>query len=252
MKCEDARTLLDGYADGELDLVNHLQIEQHLGECADCEKIYQDGVAMRLALSDKSLYFRAPISLREAIKASIREADPAETPRARWSQWRWTPVLAAATVLAAVLITSLTVLRPSVSNEDLLAKEFVASHVRSMMVDHLMDVPSTDQHTVKPWFADKLDFSPPVVDLGAQGFALEGGRLDYATGRPVAALVYRRRGHVINLFIFPATDNPDSPGKTLARQGFNLIHWNRSGMTFWAVSDLNVNELQEFVQDLQN
>jgi anti-sigma factor RsiW len=119
------------------------------------------------------------------------------------------------------------------------------------MVNHLTDVPSSDQHTVKPWYEGKLDFSPPVVDLGPQGFTLVGGRLDYLAGRPVASLVYQRRQHVINLFVFP--DQSDVEGNdSLVRQGYNIVHWKRSGMTFWAVSDLNMSELQEFSQLLLN
>lgn len=250
MNCEDAQTLIDGYLDGELDLVNHLQVEQHLEGCSDCQKASEQIESIRTALSDNSLYFRAPAGLRGRVAASLREAEPA--PRsAHWWELRWVPALAATAVVAAIVITSLTFYRTRTSDEELLATEIVSSHIRSMMMNHLVDVPSSDHHTVKPWFDDKLDFSPPVVDAAAKAFPLVGGRIDYVAGRPVAALVYERRLHKINLFVFPTTD-PDSGNKISSRQGYNVVHWNRLGMTFWAVSDINVGELQEFTQAIQN
>jgi anti-sigma factor RsiW len=120
------------------------------------------------------------------------------------------------------------------------------------MANHLTDVSSSDQHTVKPWFNGRLDFSPPVKDLTDRGFPLVGGRLDYLSDRPVAALVYRRQQHFINLFIWPVTSDPDGEKRIMTRQGYHLIHWTGAGMTYWAVSDLNVGELQEFVRILQN
>jgi anti-sigma factor RsiW len=250
MNCEDARPLLDSFADGELDLVNHVQVEAHLEECLTCDHTYRNRVALKSALADDELYFRAPTELRARVRSALRESTP-EPFFGKLLKWRWTPALAAAAILVVVLISTFTLFRPSANSEELLANEMVSAHVRSLMLDHATDVVSTDQHTVKPWFEGKLDFSPPVIDLAQQGFTLIGGRLDYAGGRPVAALVYQRRLHIINVFISP-TQDAKNLNNSLTRQGFNVIHWTKNGMTFWAVSDLNAGELQEFTQLLQN
>lgn len=167
----------------------------------------------------------------------------------RWS-WQTASALAAGLALVVVVVYRFAPGAPKVSPADLVAREVLASHVRSLMANHLTDVPSSDQHTVKPWFNGKLDFSPPVRDLSAQGFPLVGGRLDYLEGRPVAALVYQRRRHFINLFIWPSS--ADSGKQVVMQQGYNMHHWAESGMVYWAVSDLNNSELEEFVGLIRN
>ena len=248
MNCENTQKLLDGYADGELDLVNHLQIERHLQDCPSCALEYKNRQTLKSAFRDDSLYFRAAPDLKKRVRTTLQREVKQDQPAGKFWQWRW---LALATSFAAVVVLSLVFFQARPTDDELLAQEIVSAHIRSMMANHLTDVPSSDNHTVKPWFDGKLDFAPPVIDLAAQGFPLVGGRLDYAGSRPVAALVYQRHQHFVNLFVFPTTNNSDGENKMSVRQGYNLIRWNKSGMTFWAVSDLNLGELQEFAQAIQ-
>jgi anti-sigma factor RsiW len=244
------QTLIQGYADGELDLLGNLRAEEHLKDCTVCARDLRNHQALRVALGGGSLYFSAPATLRGRIRSAVRAASNPE-PRRGSSSWRWMAV-AASFALFAIAIGSFVLLRSRPSKDEFLAQEIVAGHVRSMMAGHLTDVASTDQHTVKPWFDGRLDFAPPVEDLAPRGFPLVGGRHDYAGGRPVAALVYQRRQHVINLFVWPSADESDDRNRMVVRQGYNLIHWSRAGMVYWAVSDLNLNELQEFALALQS
>lgn len=251
MSCSETHDLLHGYLDGELDLVKTLEIEQHLQECPDCSQAYNNQQALRTAIrtNGNSLYFKAPAQLQKRVQSSVRKVSKARTAPPVLS---WRLLGLAAMLLIAVLTTGMLVRIVSVpSANDLLTQEVLSSHVRSLMANHLVDVSSSDQHTVKPWFDGKLDFSPPVVDLANQGFPLVGGRLDYLDNRAVAALVYRHRKHFINLFIWP-TQNPDAGTKTVTHQGYELLYWTKSGMNYWAVSDLNATELQQFVHLIQN
>jgi anti-sigma factor RsiW len=245
--------LLHAYLDQELDLVRSLEAEHHLKECAACLRRYQEQQALRKVMTGRSLYFDAPQELRRRVRTAVRQAKRAETPPARWT-WDlsrlWLRVLAPTAVAALALLVALPWLTHP-SAESRLAQEVVSAHVRSLMADHLTDVASTDQHTVKPWFNGKVTFSPPVVDLAAEGFPLVGGRLDVLEEHPVAALVYQRRKHFINLFIWPSTRTVSTKEKSLAQRGYNLVRWTEGGMDYWAVSDVSRGDLQEFVQTIR-
>jgi anti-sigma factor (TIGR02949 family) len=251
MDCKNAQTLIAGYLDQELDPVRSSEIEDHLHECAACSKVYDNHQVLSAALKTGSVYFKAPADLQKRIQRSMREAAKAESSPSRWLSWSWVRMAAPMVAAALVLLTLFPFLR-SPSTEEILTREVVSSHVRSLMANHLADIPSSDQHTVKPWFSGKLDFSPPVQDLANQGFPLVGGRLDYLNNQPVAALVYQRDKHLINLFIWPSDKSAAAEVARVTRQGYNLIHWSRSGMNFWAVSDLEERQLEEFAQLLKN
>jgi anti-sigma factor RsiW len=158
-----------------------------------------------------------------------------------------TATAAGIVVMAGVLLAQALAWR----DDRRIADQVVASHVRSLQVEHLTDKPSSDRHEVKPWFRDKLDYSPPVPDLTRQGFTLTGGRLDYLDERPVASLVYHRRKHAINVFVWPAKGAAERPARTMSRQGYHLISWERGGMAYWVISDLNAQELAEFAEALR-
>jgi anti-sigma factor RsiW len=266
MNCEQATDLMDGYLDGELDPVTSQAIEQHLRDCPNCEQKYMANRALVNAIGSAMPYYRAPAGLRERIESSLQE-EIAERPARnvaayarpviaeKQPEWRtilfgtpWNSLgLAAAIIFAAIIAWNLLPGLQRPDAEQFLATQLIASHVRSLMANHLADVASSDQHTVKPWLDAKLDFAPPVVDLANAGFPLIGGRLDYLDNRPVAALIYQRRKHFINLFVWPASDaSRRTSAKEISRQGYHLLHWIEGDFNYWVVSDVNKEDLQNF------
>jgi anti-sigma factor RsiW len=245
MTCNEAHLLLHAYIDDELDIATALQIETHLPGCPNCQKELEAARAAGRAISQPTVYYAAPSELRDrlerAIRSEIRENETPQHPGFLTAWWKRPMAFSGLAAAMLLVICSIVLFLPTHASRGQI-DDLVGSHVRSLEENHLMDVASTDQHTVKPWFAGKLEFSPPVIDLSAEGFPLVGGRLDYLDQKKVAALIYRRNKHVINLFIWPGDTTPEND----AKQGFNLIRFECKGMTCWAVSDLNAGELQQF------
>ena len=245
--------LLPAYIDQELGIADALAMERHLSSCSECQRDYAEQSTVKTRLKKEAVYFNAPERLALRINAALQQDKPRPARSKYWNisrYWNlnWMNAGAAmATLLAAVWSVSLYVALPTA--QDRIVEEVMASHARSLQVDHLSDVVSSDQHTVKPWFSGKLDFSPPVVDLAAQGFPLMGGRLDYLDGHPVAVLIYRRNQHPINLFIWPGADRDSMPQRQDSR-GYNLVHWSANGMNYWAISDLAENEQENFAKNV--
>ena len=255
MSCELTQRYVPGYLDGELDLVRTIEAETHLKGCPTCAQELENLKALRAAMQRSSLAYAAPAVLRERIQSSLREPSRGDVQKSKigWPSLNVWQLAGAFALLALISITSwqLTVRRRGPSGDQQIVAEVFASHVRSLEANHLMDVASTDQHTVKPWFDGKLDFSPPVEDLASDGFPLVGGRLDYLEGREVAALVYQRRKHFINVFVWPDPAGTHSAQAMESRQGYNIMKWSRGGFQFWSVSDVAAPDLAEFVRLLQ-
>jgi anti-sigma factor RsiW len=255
VNCELTQRYVPGYLDGELDLVRTIEMECHLKGCPTCGQELETLKALRAALQRSSLAYAAPSGLRERIQTSLRPSSMADGQerKIKWPSLNIWQLAGAFALLALISVTGwqLTARLRAPSSDQRIAAEVFASHVRSLEANHLMDVASTDQHTVKPWFDGKLDFSPPVEDLASDGFPLVGGRLDYLEGREVAALVYQRRKHFINVFAWPGSAETNSTPAIQSRQGYNIMKWSRGGFQFWAVSDVAAPDLAEFVRLLQ-
>jgi anti-sigma factor RsiW len=247
MTCAESRLLLDADADGELDLARSLELQRHLETCAACAGAREIGLSLKSALREPAMRYEAPDSLRREVRWMTRTPVAEATPKFFQSLlfWRWLAFGATAFALLVFL------LRPGIAGRSEILNEVVASHVRSLMVEHLTDIGSSDQHTVKPWFNGKLDFAPNVKDFAAQGFALVGGRLDYLNSRTVAALVYRHDKHWINVFVWPAANPGGEKMRIENRRGYVLINFEAAGLHHCLVSDLNQKELADLANLLE-
>lgn len=240
---ENIRELLHAYVDGELDLANARQTERHLESCDDCRETEKAIRELHRALTSEATAYRAPSHLRKNVRAALRRE--AKASRQSLSPWL---MFATGAAFAAVILGFVLFQTTRTARNDAIVDQVVANHVRSLLAAQLVDVVSTDQHTVKPWFDGKIDFAPEVRDLATNGFPLDGGRLDYLDGKTVAALVYHRNKHPINLFITPLPTGRSTSPTAMTRRGYNILAWTNNGLKYWAVSDLNQTELREFAE----
>jgi len=254
MDCDKLDTLLDGYLDHELDQESAGTIEKHLARCEGCRQRLEARKSLALSIRKHAIYHPAPAALAARIRAQVaggasNRREQTRQRRSKFFEWtRWMQLGGA--VAAAVLVTSLVTMQLSGTSEDQrIVEQVLNGHSRALLTSHQIDVASSDQHTVKPWLSAKLDFSPVVSDLAAAGFPLRGGRLDYVNNRPVAVLVYARREHVIDLFIWPDDAKADTMREhRFSKRGLNVLHWTAGGMTYWAVSDVSNAELGSFAE----
>lgn len=247
MDCKQARELLPAHVDQELGVTESAALADHLDGCAECQRQLTEQIALVRIVKGQADYFLAPAGLAARITAALPHKVSAPRRPTMLRGWTWWKT-GVGMAFAALIASNIVLYRGLPSAEDQLAQAAIASHVRALMSNRPADVASADQHTVKPWFNGKVDFSPPVTDLTAQGFPLTGGRLDYLDNRPVAALVYQHGRHIIDLYIWPSSNDRDSKVQNLSRQGYNVMHWRHAGMTFWAVSDLAGQDLGQFAR----
>jgi anti-sigma factor RsiW len=242
MTCDEAEILLHALADGELDAGHAHEVEAHVATCPRCTAELAAVRQMHDAIASADLKFTAPPLLRRRIEAALPQPQRPSAPTRRFVLRGF----AMGSAVSALAATGLVAIVLSKDDQQRIEAEIVSAHLRSLQAGHLTDVISTDQHTVKPWFNGKLDVSPPVIDLTAQGFTLIGGRLDYVDARAIGAVVYKRRQHVINLFVAQTSDTTQHTAKMDTIQGFNIRRWGERGLKFWAVSDIGADELNEF------
>ena len=256
MNCKQAQEKIEVYLDRELTLSDRRDFEEHLEDCKNCQKMLDNLRSLSTSIQQTN-YIKAPFSLRRKIKSELRDVTGEENARYGWTHLLGSAAGSAILASLAVWAMMTYIVDPDTTRTQLIT-ELTTAHVRSLMVDHATDIITSDEHTVKPWFSGKLDFSPPIKDLSAEGFGLVGGRLDYLRlddlqQRPAAVLVYKRRSHTINVFIYRSTDSEENPRlNKRQRQSYNLINWHKQGLSYWAVSDLNATELQQFAQLLRS
>jgi anti-sigma factor RsiW len=245
MTCDETEVLMHALLDGELDAGHARDVEAHIAECASCTDALAAYRQMSGAIAKADLRYTAPDGLRRRIEAGLPKG---ATPPSRRAVLRG---FATGSGISALAATGIVAIMLRNDDQERIISEIASAHLRSLQAGHLTDVLSTDQHTVKPWFNGKLDVAPPVIDLTAQGFTLIGGRLDYVDARPIGAVIYKRRAHVINLFVAQTANMEHRAPRTETFQGFNIRHWSNRGLNFWAISDLGADELAEFSEKFE-
>lgn len=240
MTCEEAEVLIHALIDGELDAGHAREVEAHVEGCAHCAALLKEYQEIHQAMAESEVRYKAPLELRRRIEKSLPQPEAAPSRRSVLRGF------AMGSAVSAIAATGLFAIVLRNDDEQRIESEVVSAHLRSLQAGHLTDVISTDQHTVKPWFNGRLDVSPPVIDLTAQGFTLIGGRLDYVNTREIGAVVYKRRQHVINLFVAQTANTERRAATITTLQGFNVRRWSDRGLNYWAVSDIGADELTEF------
>ena len=246
MTCEEAEVLLHALIDGELDAGHTRDVENHVAGCPRCAAALRDYREMSQAMAQPGVRYSAPAALRDRIEAALPKPQALPQPLAKPNRRAVLRGFAMGSAVSAMAATGLVAIVLRRDDVERIQSEMVSAHLRSLQAGHLTDVISTDQHTVKPWFNGRLDVAPPVVDLTAQGFTLIGGRLDYVDARAIGALVYKRRQHIINLFVAQTANTEHRPARIDTVRGFNIRHWSERGLDHWAVSDLGKDELADF------
>lgn len=245
MRCEQAHVAISALVDGELNGEQQQPVEEHLASCATCSAIAEDyrriGSSLKVAA-----YQRAPAALAERIRLQIAREGQGREPLSAAGWGRYARHAATLLLVAGLSASAAWHFATSRHVHNTLHGDIVVAHVRSMVQDNPTQITSSDRHTVKPWFIGRLDYSPPVLDLTAQGFPLKGGRLDIIGDRRVASIVYTRRQHVINLFVWPADGGAAKQPEPAAAKGYNALTWTAEGVVYWAISDLNLLELKQF------
>lgn len=250
MNCNDAKIALHAYIDEELSSTEAQQLKEHIESCADCSEEYSQLIHLRNSIKPNELYTTTPSHLENSISIKLDNLDKnlsnSENKTSFWSSLTPKLIYSLPALFLGLVIgwTGFSQFQ-SQQNYNGLLQSLASAHIHSLMANHLTDVASSDSHTVKPWFHGRLDFSPPVQDFTQQGFPLIGGRLEYLAESPAAALVYRHRQHSINLFIAPEPSQPVKP-ESSAYNGYHILYWNKGGLSFWAVSDLNLANLEDF------
>jgi anti-sigma factor RsiW len=248
MRCDRARELISPFVDGELSGEDREAVAAHIGTCADCTVLVADIRRMSKAIAEvgsepapKTLALRVRSTLANAAEDTQRDKKRPTLMHLPSGIFRQAGMLAACCALSVLLTWSV---MTSTGQANRLEQEILTAHIRSLLQDSPIQVASSDAHNVKPWFAGRVDFAPDVKDLTGEGFPLLGGRLDYVGERRVGALVYRRRLHIVNVFMWSAPGRDDVSPKLVTKHGYNLLAWSKSGVTYWAISDLDAAELE--------